>query len=449
MSSERQIPPAMPPATQAGGGRGRSSVRGGRAGGRGGNRSLGRGGRRGGGGRGVHGRQNSFFKSDIDSSKVSQEANSKSAMPVCTFYLAGRCNFGAKCRFFHPDSQNDVLTESQQQQLQQSQNNITLNNKPKQKSTREFDVFKAEAINMAKTAQDMELNHFGTLKGPFYSMDIECVAVGYGHSNKQRYPCRVSLVKSIECDVNGVEVLMDEIVNLKNIEVVSYMTPLTGMTAEQCLDPDTKTLDDIQALVKTFLSSNSILVGHSIHHDIEWLGLKPGVDFKLSVDTSCVFRQRIPRNLGSASNILRDQVNNDVNEESEKEISHLARTESTLSKCEVKDDDKPDDSHLPFPTRYRLFSLRHSCINLLDIDIQEKAHNPIMDAKYSLILFRKYQFASPELLRCVRDSLHRAPPTPSFAAENPIVNGVVLSLGGYKLKWAGRLIWKWWMSAKD
>ena len=114
-------------------------------------------------------------------------------------------------------------------------------------------------------------------------------------------------------------------------------------------------------------------------------------------------------------------------------------------KADNDDDDNPDDSNLPFPTRYRIFSLRHCCIHLLDVDIQTNAHNPILDATYSLRLFHKYQSASPELLRAVRDTLHRAPATPSFAADNPLIDGVVFSIYGYKLKWIGRFIWKWWL----
>ncbi len=440
------------------------------------------------------------------------DTNNKAHMPVCTFYLAGRCNAGgAKCRFYHPHPDSDILTTQQRKQLlqsssssqQQNNNNIntnTNNNNTKRKNNaREFDPFKAEAINIAKTAQDMEIHTFGSIKGPFYSMDIECVACGYGHSNLQRYPCRVSLVKDVSTDGDGnsthngggdddddddnddndnnqksktssskednednIEIIMDEIVNLTKINVTSYMTPLTGMTAEQCLDLNkTKTLTEIRELVKNHLPKNSILVGHSIQHDIEWLGLEVGVDFKMYVDTSHMFRQRIPKNLGSASNVLRNQVNNNKKDEStflhettkNEDGNDITSKEENINKAIIKskngdDYDQPDDTHLPFPTKYRLFSLRHCCIHLLDIDIQEKAHNPIMDAKYSLLLFKKYQFATPEYLRALRDSLHRAPITLSFAAENPIIDGVVLSFAGYRLKWAGRFIWKWWMEKK-
>ncbi len=407
-----------------------------------GGRGRGRGDRTGHGGRG-RGRRGGATNSRTDASSSAKNStclqiiNTKVEMPVCSFYLAGRCNFGKQCRFYHPE--NNLLNEKQQQQVLQS----------KKSNKREFDAFKAEAISMAKTAQDLELRYFATLKGPFYSMDLECVACGYGHTDKQRYPCRVSLVKEIDGQ-NDVEVLLDEVVNLSDVEVVSYMTELTGMSATECLDPGTKDLDEIRCLVKSHLSSDAILVGHSIQHDIEWLGLEPGVDFKQALDTSTIFRQRIPRNLGSAGNTLRNQVASSKEREGDDPLVESESTLTTSNKVEVRKSDYeyPDDTNLPFATKYRLFSLRHCCIHLLDVDIQEKAHNPIMDAKYSLLLFRKYKSASPELLRAVRDSLHRAPPTPSFAAENPVLGGVVLSLAGYRLKWAGRFIWKWWVAKK-
>jgi hypothetical protein len=71
-----------------------------------------------------------------------------------------------------------------------------------------------------------------------------------------------------------------------------------------------------------------------------------------------------------------------------------------------------------------------------------------MDAKYSLLLFHKYRTAKAPMLRAMRDSLHRSPVTSSFGSENPVVDGVVLSPLGFKMKASARFIWVWWMKHK-
>jgi hypothetical protein len=45
--------------------------------------------------------------------------------------------------------------------------------------------------------------------------------------------------------------------------------------------------------------------------------------------------------------------------------------------------------------------------------------------------------------------LHRAPATASFASTNPVVDGVVLTLIGYKMKASARFIWAWWLQCKS
>jgi len=103
---------------------------------------------------------------------------------------------------------------------------------------RQFDVHKFNAINISKQAQDAEPRPYEDMEGPFFSMDIECVATGYGDSKKHREPCRVALVK--DSGDGEISTLLDECVNLSDIKVVSYMTELTGTTKDQCLDPETK-----------------------------------------------------------------------------------------------------------------------------------------------------------------------------------------------------------------
>jgi hypothetical protein len=290
----------------------------------------------------------------------------------------------------------------------------------------------------------------------------------------------VALVKSITTasttgehkkEQTDVERLLDICVNLKDTDVISYMTELTGTTKEQCHGPDAKDLTEVRSMVQQLLPSNAVLVGHSIQHDIEWLGLIQGVDFKEYFDTSVLFRQRIPRNIGSAGNELRrlaeeeeETCSGGVGDGGEREgivpspssesnnngsFDITNSTHSIMTQTRQKSDlEFPDDASLPIPTRYRVFSLRHCCINLLDIDMQENAHDPVMDAKYSLLLFHKYRKADATMLRAIRDSLHRSPVTASFASENPVVDGVVLSPLGYKMKASARFLWRWWMTVK-
>jgi len=345
-------------------------------------------------------------------------------MPICTFYLSNRCRHGKGCRFYHP-----VNADATSLHDTNTNNRVAINTN----SQREFNPYKAKAIQLAKFQQDQEPRPYSTLKGPFFSIDIECVATGYGHTKRHRYPSRIALVRSNE---GQYETILDEWVNLTYIKVVSYMPALTGTSEAECLHPNAKVLDDIRSMVKDMMPSDAILIGHSIEHDIHWLGLKRGIDFKDYFCTSVIFRQRIPKNLNSASISLQEAEGNGF------QVGSNIQTYKS-------DSEDPDDRNLPFPTRYRIFSLRHCCIHLLNVDIQEGAHDPVMDAKYSLMLFEKYKDKSPSMMRAVRDSLHRVKATASFASENPVVDGVCLSQLGYKMKASARKIWKWWNSKKD
>jgi len=396
-------------------------------------------------------------------------------MPVCKFFLQGRCYFGDSCRFRHVAAEEGSEAASMELAPAPSvestkggnNNNNSSSNAASTKNVREFDEFKAGAIHIAKRAQDLEPRPYDLLTGPFYSMDVECVAIGFGHSDKQRYPGRVSLVKDevgekneVEAQEDVYEVLVDEVVNLKDKEVISYMTELTGLTPEKSLDPETtKPLDEIRQLVQKHLPSNATLVGHSIDHDIQWLGLKKGVDFKDSFDTSVIFRQRLPKNLCSAGDTverIRAGDSNDLNAYPLDAVGSLLTsvgssdtTHSNLSLKKKLEVDGSLDENLPFETRYRTFSLRHCCINIVGVDIQEAAHNPVIDARYSLLLFYQYRHSPPEMLRAVRDGLHRAPPTLSFSTEHPVVDGVCMSAHAYALKGSARFIWKWWGTIKN
>jgi len=197
-------------------------------------------------------------------------------------------------------------------------------------------------------------------------------------------------------------------------------------------------------LIKRLLPKNSVLVGQSINHDVEWLGLVPGKDFSRMVDISEIFRQRIPAALNQAASVLKEKETGGGLQ------SHVDQPILSGSKLNATGDfDLSSDEHLGFATRYRHFSLRHVCLHLLGEDIQSGVHNPILDAQFSMMLFHKYRNSSVTQLRIIRDGLHRAPVTPGFAAEySPVIDGVCVSGAAYAHKRSARRIWKWYVANK-
>jgi len=316
----------------------------------------------------------------------------------------------------------------------------------------------------------------GSSEPPFFSIDVECIATGYGHCAKgvndgcgnegqsgpdvppaqysdrsHRYPGRIAVV-----DTDGA-VLADIVVRPPNdgAGVVSYLTALTGLTSEMCLGEDAVPLETAVETVRGLLPKNAVLVGQAIGKDVEWLGLRPdGKDFGRTVDICEIFSQRMPTNLNEAAELVKakeEEVVADLTKAKEEADANAddANAAASPPTPPATTEDPSSDSHLGFATRYRWFSLRHCCINLLSKDIQAGVHDPIIDAKYSLMLFHKYRNASTTEIRVVRDALHRAPITPGFAAEKtPVIDGVCVSAAGYPHKHAARVIWRWFSGKK-
>eukprot|EP00577_Skeletonema_sp_RCC1716_P009261 CAMPEP_0113411046 /NCGR_PEP_ID=MMETSP0013_2-20120614/22034_1 /TAXON_ID=2843 ORGANISM="Skeletonema costatum, Strain 1716" /NCGR_SAMPLE_ID=MMETSP0013_2 /ASSEMBLY_ACC=CAM_ASM_000158 /LENGTH=700 /DNA_ID=CAMNT_0000297329 /DNA_START=354 /DNA_END=2456 /DNA_ORIENTATION=+ /assembly_acc=CAM_ASM_000158 len=404
---------------------------------------------------------------------------------VCAFFLKNMCNRGAACTFRHDNAAvgGTVKTTKQHHNKKYHKQSSAGNtaaastaappSKPSTTSSaypfvskRVFDPYKAKAITLAKGAQDQEdrsavctafrISEDGLVKEeiadpPFFSIDVECIATGYGscangindgcdnegkngadvpegmyNERSHRYPGRVAMV-----DTDG-NVLADIVIRppQDGKGIASYLTPLTGLTEEICLGADAKSLEEAVQTIKGLLPKDGVLVGQAIDHDVEWLGLTPGKDFARMVDISEIFRQRMPFNLNEASEFMKKI-----------ESGEIASPSSS--------GDVSSDEYLGFATRYRHFSLRHVCLNLLSEDIQSGVHNPISDASYSLKLFHKYRNAGVTQLRIVRDGLHRAPPTPSFSQEfTPVIDGVCVSAAGYKYKRAARKISRWYAGKK-
>jgi len=254
------------------------------------------------------------------------------------------------------------------------------------------------AAASALAAQDAEPRPWMAIpkEAPLYSIDVECVATGTGHND--RYVGRIAMVNEKEECV--FDVVVDPI--KEGVHVESYLEPLTGLNKGLC-DAGVSLSTAISQL-KSALPTTAVLVGQGIEHDIAWCKLAAGADFHSFVNIADIFKTRLPHKLNSAD-------------------------------CSVRPGQSP---------RYRFFSLRHTCQQLLSIDMQAADHNPIADAAYSMRLFHRYRNMEGYGLRAVRDSIARTVPTPSFAETTPVIEGVAMGRAAYKSKWNARFVWAWW-----
>ncbi|GMI34698.1 hypothetical protein TrCOL_g11707 [Triparma columacea] len=289
------------------------------------------------------------------------------AKRVCSFYLRGACTNGTSCKFLH-EGTPDL-------------------SKPNQAS-------RPPPAVVSKTWRDDLTEIYSSGVGDVYSIDVECVASGRGH--RDRVVGRIAMVDS-DCNL-----VYDRIVNpkLDGVTVVSYLERLTGLKKEICDEGvDLKTA--VEGL-KEKLPNNALLVGQGIHHDIEWLSLKEGIDFARKFDIADMFKLRV-----------KDKI--------------------------------VDGLSVP---RYRFFSLRHTVLALMGVDMQSADHNPVDDAAFSVKLFLKYKDAEEGLLKAVRESVSRAQVTRSFADRWVVLEGVMMGADAYRKVAQARFIWKWWGERK-
>lgn len=108
---------------------------------------------------------------------------------------------------------------------------------------------------------------------PVYSIDVECVASGPQHHDR--------VVGSIALVNHACEEVLHLLV-LPDVPVASYLTPLTGLTAER-LQAEGRPLADALGVLRDHLPPQAVLVGQNINKDVEWLGLKEGTDFAMQV----------------------------------------------------------------------------------------------------------------------------------------------------------------------
>jgi RNA exonuclease 4 len=114
----------------------------------------------------------------------------------------------------------------------------------------------------------------------YYSIDVECVATGTDHNS--RAVGQVALVNQAEEVVLNIYVKPDK-------PVVSYLTALTGLTAE-LVEQEGVPVETAVAQLKACLPTTAILVGQNILQDVQWLGLKEGTDYASCMDLAGLYR---------------------------------------------------------------------------------------------------------------------------------------------------------------
>ncbi|DBB14239.1 hypothetical protein WJX82_005037 [Trebouxia sp. C0006] len=113
-----------------------------------------------------------------------------------------------------------------------------------------------------------------------FSIDVECVATGTDHNS--RSVAQIALVDQFERVLLNVYVKPEQ-------PVVSYLTPLTGLTQDLIEQQGVPFQQGIHYL-KSFLPASAVLIGQNIGQDVRWLQLKEGRDFQALLDLAGIYR---------------------------------------------------------------------------------------------------------------------------------------------------------------
>eukprot|EP00697_Spironema_sp_BW2_P015592 gnl/Spiro4/650_TR369_c0_g1_i1.p1 gnl/Spiro4/650_TR369_c0_g1~~gnl/Spiro4/650_TR369_c0_g1_i1.p1 ORF type:complete len:227 (+),score=36.01 gnl/Spiro4/650_TR369_c0_g1_i1:161-841(+) len=194
------------------------------------------------------------------------------------------------------------------------------------------------------------------------SMDVECIATGRGHND--RAVARVSIC--VDAGGGRVDTVLDIMVAPPDgLRIVSYLTPLTGISAADYERTPGRSFAEAQAAVRRCLGPEVVLVGQSIQSDIGWLQLQAGRDYARCVDLAEVFKAYNPRYRS-----------------------------------------------------FNKFTLRHEATVLLDVGRRgDQYHCSVDDARSSVLLYLKYVVDQPHLLEDAQQKLLKVRPEPSIAKQ--------------------------------
>ena len=113
----------------------------------------------------------------------------------------------------------------------------------------------------------------------YYCIDVEAVATGKGHSDRD--PCYVAVIDKDE------RVLLKKTIRVDK-PIVSYLTPLTGIGPRDLTSSDS--YEDVMREVKALLGRDAVLVGQSIKTSLKWMKLEQDRDYASTVELWDLFK---------------------------------------------------------------------------------------------------------------------------------------------------------------